>query len=156
MRGKQDVEPIVAWEASLRAVTELLRLYGRKMEAEVGIPLTWFDVLVQLYEAPSKRLRMHDLAAAVILSPSGLTRLIDRMEKAGLVQRELSTEDRRQVLVLLTQAGRTLARRARKAHHRHIQEHFSRHLTDDEVRTLHTAFTKVRQALAASAAGKPG
>jgi len=145
------VDPIDAWEISLRTVTRLLGIYSRRMEAEVKISLAWFDVLVQLLGAPGGRLRMQNLAEMVVLSPSGLTRLVDRIENAGLVRREPSTEDRREMFVVLTEAGRSLAHAAREAHHRHIEEHFSRHLAPEDVQALHAALTKVRQALATSA-----
>jgi DNA-binding MarR family transcriptional regulator len=148
-----DSGPIEAWELSLRTVTKLMQIYSRKMEAEVNIPLTWFDVLVQLVEATDGRSRMQNLAQMVILSPSGLTRLIDRIESAGLVRREPSTEDRREMYVVLTDAGRSLAHTAREAHHRHIEEYFSRHLTAEDIQALHAVMAKVKQGLATPAGG---
>jgi DNA-binding MarR family transcriptional regulator len=141
------LEPLAAWEISLKTVTAVLRLCGVKMESEVKIPMTWFDVLVQLVETPGGRLRMRDLAELVILSPSGLTRLVDRIEKAGLVVREASREDRRETAVVLTEEGLALALRARETHHRHLQEYFSRHLNDDDMKALWAAFSKVRNGL---------
>ena len=84
-----------AWEAVLRTVGSLLKIFERELEEAEGLPLPWYDVLIQLSAAPDGRLRMQALAESVVLSRSGLTRLIDRMEKAGMVDREHSTEDRR-------------------------------------------------------------
>jgi DNA-binding MarR family transcriptional regulator len=145
-----QIDPIESWEITLRTVTGLMRIYSQKMQAEVEIPLTWFDVLVQLYEAPDGRLRMQDLAELVILSPSGLTRVVDRIEKAGLVRRKPSTKDRRETFVLLTKTGHAMAHRAREAHHRHIKEHFLQHLTDDDIQALHITFSNVRRNLPAT------
>jgi len=147
MNTANRIEPISAWEVSLKAVTALMRVYGRKMESEMKIPYTWFDVLVQLVETPGERLRMRDLAELVILTPSGLTRLVDRIEKAGLVRREASRKDRREMAVVLTDIGSELAVRAREAHHRHIEECFTRLLNDNDVTAIHTAFSKIRNAL---------
>jgi DNA-binding MarR family transcriptional regulator len=147
MNDTDGPRPITAWEISLKTVTTLMRIYGRKMESEIKIPYTWFDVLVQLVETPGERLRMRDLADLVILSPSGVTRLVDRLEKVGLVLRDASREDRREIAVMLTDEGRALAHRAREAHHRHIQEYFSSALNDDDVKALYTAFSKIRNAL---------
>ncbi len=89
----RDDEPIVpapqmaAWRAFLTAHARLTDELARELRDRVGLPLTWYDVLVQLSEADDRRLRMQDLAGRVVLSKSGLTRLIDRMEREGLVSR---------------------------------------------------------------------
>ena len=108
-----EVAPAVAWGALLRTATALIRTYERAMEEEVGVPLARYDVLIQLYEAPDQRLRMQALADAVILSRSGLTRLVDRIEGEGLLLREHSREDRRGTYAVLTEAGRQMVERAR-------------------------------------------
>lgn len=141
-----QLEPAVVWEALLRTVTALVRTYEREMADEIGLPLTWYDVLIQLFEAPDQRLRMQALADAVVLSRSGLTRLVDRIEAAGMLRREHSREDRRGTFAVLTEAGLAMVERARPIHHRGIQEHFSQHLNEDEARALHEAISKVRGA----------
>ena len=77
----------------------------RELQAEEGLSLAWYDVLLHLDEVPGRRLRMTDLAAAVVISKSGLTSLVDRMEEAGLVAREPDPDDRRAIAVALTAAG---------------------------------------------------
>lgn len=141
-----ELEPAVVWEALLRTVTALVRTYEREMADEIGLPLTWYDVLIQLYEAPDQRLRMQALADSVVLSRSGLTRLVDRIEAAGLLRREHSREDRRGTFAVLTEAGGATVERARPLHHRGIQEHFSQHLNNEEARALYEAISKVRRA----------
>lgn len=100
-----------------------------------GIPLAWYDVLVQLAEAPDRRLRMTDLADRILLSRSGLTRLIDRLASDGLVQRQADPSDARGTFTVLTKAGLDRLRETAPTHLRGIQEYVS-HLTPDEVATL--------------------
>ncbi len=140
------LEPVTAWEELLRTVMALIRTFEREMEAGLGLPLTWYDVLLQLDEAPSHRLRMQALAEAVVLSRSGLTRLVDRIEAKGLLRREHSKEDRRGTFAVLTEAGRATLERARPLHRRGIQEHFSQHLSERDIRALYQAISKVRRA----------
>ena len=147
MNTKIEPERMAVWESLLRTVSALLKTFEQELQESEGLSLPWYDVLVQLQEAPEGRLRMQALADSVVLSRSGLTRLIDRMEKAGLVRREHSTEDRRGYYAILTQEGRRVFGQARPVHHRGIQEHFTRHLDDADIRALRTALTKVRKAL---------
>ena len=91
-----------AWGAFLVAHAALEPILNRELEAACGLPLRWFDVLVQLQATPHKRLSMTELAKAVLLSKSGLTRLVDQIEEAGLVQRASAPADRRSLLIVLT------------------------------------------------------
>ncbi len=90
-----------------------------------------YAVLVTLSEAPDERLRMCDLAVALHLSPSGITRRLDGMVKQGLVAREPSTEDRRVMLAVLTPAGRAALEAAAPDHVDAVRRHFLDHLTPD-------------------------
>lgn len=130
------------WELTLRTVTGLVRAFEEDMKAE-GFSLTWYDVLIQLVETPEHRLRMQDLADAVILSRSGLTRLIDRMDEAGLVSREAATDDRRGSYAVLTEQGRATYDRLSRGHHRMIDERFSKRLTNADLRALQRAMRKL-------------
>jgi DNA-binding MarR family transcriptional regulator len=114
-------------------VTEVL---ARELKDDEGLPLAWYDVLVQLQEAPGRQLRMQELAAAVLLSKSGLTRLVDRMEREGLVRRAACPDDRRGVLCELTDEGYDTLRRTSRTHLRGIEEHFASHLDDHEAEVL--------------------
>lgn len=116
-----------------RTVTDVL---GRELAAAVGMPLTWFDVLVQLEAAPDGRRRMQDLAAAVVLSKSGLSRLVDRLEDAGYVERISCPADRRGTFAAVTPAGRAALRRARPVHLQGVAEHFADHLPPSDLRAL--------------------
>jgi DNA-binding MarR family transcriptional regulator len=103
-------------------------------------------VLLNLAESPEGRLRMQELSASVLLSKSGLSRVVDRMEENGLVRRERSEDDRRGWFAVLTERGRSTLRRAAPVHLRGIQEHFARHLDDEEARVLTAALDRVTAA----------
>ena len=110
------------------------------------MPLTWYDVLLELNAAPGRRMRQRDLAREVVLTRSGISRLVDRLAGAGLLRREPNPADRRGDLVALTDAGRDALRRTWPAYARGIREHFARHLTAEEARVLATALARVRGA----------
>ncbi|MBK8561612.1 MAG: MarR family transcriptional regulator [Dehalococcoidia bacterium] len=86
---------MAAWRTFLTAHARVTALLEDELQRERELPLTWYDVLLHLREAPERRLRMTELAAAVLLSKSGLTRLVDRMYAAGLVNRSPDGDDRR-------------------------------------------------------------
>ncbi|MDQ6854515.1 MAG: MarR family transcriptional regulator [Actinomycetota bacterium] len=131
-----------AWKAFLRAQAELISTLDRELEAERGLPITFFDVLAQLSNAGGQ-LRMSELADAVLLSRSGVTRLVDRMERAGLVRREQCETDRRASYATLTPEGKRALNRALPVHLRGIEEHFGRHLSCDEAKTLAAALGRM-------------
>ena len=134
-------------EAAWRALISAQALVVEKIEhalLEAGLPpLGWYDVLLELSAAPDCRLRMHELARAVVLSRSGLTRLVDRLEKAGLLRREPDPSDRRGAFAVLTGEGRDMLRRMWPVYAAGIAEHFGGHLSDDEARALTQALSRV-------------
>ncbi len=132
-----------AWRAFLWAPTVIMRNLEDEMRTAAGLPLTWFDVLIHLHEAPRGRLRLQALAESVVLSRSGLTRLIDRMEKAGVVRREPATDDRRGSYAVLTAEGRRRFESAWPGHVRRVNDHFARHLSAAEVRALTATLAKL-------------
>jgi len=136
----------LVWELTLRTVTGLVRAFEEDMKAD-GFTLPWYDVLIQLVEAPEQRLRMQDLADAVILSRSGLSRLVDRMEEAGLVRREPVPDDRRGAYAVLTEEGRATYGRLAPGHWRKIDERFSNRLASSDLRALRRAMRKLGVAL---------
>jgi DNA-binding MarR family transcriptional regulator len=114
--------------------------------AGVGVPLSWFEVLVRLGRTPGGRLRMSDLAHAVALTTSGTTRLVDRIEAAGLIERQSCATDRRVAYAALTEAGRKVLKRAAPVHVESIQRHVIDTLSADEVRDLERLLRKLRDA----------
>jgi DNA-binding MarR family transcriptional regulator len=124
-------------------------VFGRLTEElrdEVGLPMTWYDVLFHLHEVPGQRLRMHELAEAVVISKSGLTTLVDRMEEAGLLRREPTPDDRRAIEIALTDAGKRRFEEANAVHWRGIQEHFVAHLDEAEGEVLARLLQRVKEA----------
>jgi len=95
--------------------------------------LSWYDVLLALYEATDHRLRMHELAEALLVSRGGLTRLVARIEKADLLRREPDPADGRGLYAVLTNEGMEALRATWPTYARGIAEHFGQHLTDEEV-----------------------
>jgi DNA-binding MarR family transcriptional regulator len=134
---------LAAWRSLLRTHAHLLR----RLEADLGqagaLSLAGYDVLVQLAEAPDGRLRMSDLAEAVLLSRSGLTRLVDRLEREGHVARVPDPGDARGLFTELTDAGRQALRRASVTHLAGISELVLDRLTDDELIELRRIMDKL-------------
>ncbi len=139
-----DESRLAAWRTFLNAHAAVIATIERELAAGGFVPLTWYDVLVVLSEAPDHRLRLHELARRVVLSRSGLTRLVDRLEAAGLLRREPSPTDRRGAFAVLTPEGAATLRRTWPAYGRCIAEHFARHLTAAEAHTLTQALERVR------------
>lgn len=124
------------WRAFLRAHATVTRQLEGELTERTGLPLPWYDVLLQLAEAPGHRLRMAELADRVLLSRSGLTRLVDRLQAERLVRREPSRDDARGTYTVLTERGLDRLRRAAPVHLGGIAEHWLAHYTDDELRQL--------------------
>ncbi|HET6751274.1 MAG TPA: MarR family winged helix-turn-helix transcriptional regulator [Actinomycetes bacterium] len=155
MPARPDPGHLAAWRALLETHAAVTELLARELVAEGGLPLSRYDVLLNLAEAPGGRLRMQELSESVLLSKSGLSRLVDRMEEAGLVRRERCEDDRRGWFTVLTEQGRSALRRAAPIHLRGIQEHFARHLDDEEARVLATALARVSAAARADRPPEP-
>jgi DNA-binding MarR family transcriptional regulator len=127
---------IAAWRGFLRVHAALIRELDRELEAAHGMPLTHYEVLVYLWHAPDERLRMSDLAQSVLLSQSGITRLVDRLEKAGLVAREQCPSDRRVLWAGLTDTGRARLLEARPTHLADVRARFLDHFDESELEQL--------------------
>jgi DNA-binding MarR family transcriptional regulator len=124
------------WRAFLRTHAAVVRRLERDLSSEVGMPLAWYDVLLQLAEAPERRLRMADLAERVLLSRSGITRLVDRLQSAGLVVREPYPGDARGLYTVLTAEGLDRLRIAAPIHLAGVQEYWLSKFSDADLREL--------------------
>jgi DNA-binding MarR family transcriptional regulator len=142
-----DPHGLAAWRTLLTCYAAVLDRIERDLAA-VGdlLPLTWYDVILELNAAPDNRLRQRDLARKIVLTRSGISRLIDRLERAGLVSSAPNPHDRRGDLVMLTDAGRAALRRTWPAYAKGIRQHFARHITADEAHTLTTVLERIRDA----------
>ena len=147
MSDRLDTLGLEAWEAFVFAHAAAVGRIERDLAREDVVSLAWYDVLVALAHAPDRRLRLNELAERVVLSRSGLSRLVDRIEAAGLIVREPSPDDRRGAYAVLTEAGATAQREAWPRYAAGIAKHFSRHLSDEEKRVIAVALRRVRAAL---------
>jgi len=127
---------LATWTRFLKAHSAISRRLERDLAAEHELTLSDYDVLVQLSLAPGRRLRPVELARAVLLTRSGITRLVQGLERSGLVERVECPDDARGFLVALTPAGLALVRSARETHLEGVAELFSDRYTDEELETL--------------------
>jgi DNA-binding MarR family transcriptional regulator len=125
-----------AWFALLQAHSALVRVFEQDLHADCGMPVQWYDVLIRLWLAPGHAMRMSELADSVLLSRSWLTRRVEQLEGAGLVERSATPDDGRGVLARLTAQGKREFARAERSHAASIERHVSRHLSADEASVL--------------------
>jgi DNA-binding MarR family transcriptional regulator len=136
VQAQLSAAELATWRTFLRAHATVTRRLEAELVAEHELPLASYDVLVQLSEAPQRRLRMTELADRVLLSRSGLTRLADRLERDGFIAREACPSDARGTLAALTDAGLAKLESAWPTHRRGVAEHVTGRLTADEVAQL--------------------
>lgn len=125
-----------AWRGLLRVHASVLKALDAELDAAHGLPLSSYEVLIQLAEAPERRMRMCDLADSVLLSRSGMSRLVDRLEREGLLCRAACTNDARGAFACITQAGIELVEQARPTHVAGIRRRFLARFSEDELRLL--------------------
>ena len=117
-----------AWRGLLFAHSKVVRALEDDLLRQHELPLTWFDLLGRLKQAPGQKLRMHELEAASLFTRSGITAVADRLEKAGFVRRERAEEDRRGVYLAITQEGINKIDEVWPDHAESIQRHFGRYV----------------------------
>jgi DNA-binding MarR family transcriptional regulator len=125
-----------AWRGMLRVHSTLVKALDAELQAEHGLPLSSYEVLITLRTAPGKRLRMAELADRAILSRSGMTRLVDRLEREGLLERYRCDSDARGFFAVLTPKGEELLATARRTHLDGVRERFVTHFAPEELATL--------------------
>jgi DNA-binding MarR family transcriptional regulator len=135
-QARPDDPALDAWRAFLVAHARVVRRLEQELQAEQGMALADYDVLVQLAIAEGRRLRMSELADRLLLSRSGATRLVDRLQRQGLVDRVSCEDDRRGQWAVLSEAGRQRLRKAAPTHLRGVGEHFLHRIPPDELRQL--------------------
>jgi DNA-binding MarR family transcriptional regulator len=120
-----DDDALDAWRAFLTAHAHVTRAISRDLTA-AGLPdLAWYDLLWALYRRPERRLRVNELAREVVLSPTAMSRFVDRVEKAGYVRREPDPADRRALQIAITDEGVELLRRMWPVYEAGIERHFA-------------------------------
>jgi DNA-binding MarR family transcriptional regulator len=135
-----------SWPLFLKAQARLVEVLDHELQTEKNLPLTWFDVLVQLVSNEDGRLPMHELADGVLLSKSGVTRLVDRMERAGLLERTSCPTDRRVIYATITDEGREVFGEASPIAYRGVREHFTELLTASEKEAFESGLTRIIEA----------
>ena len=141
-----------AWRALLNAHAAMTARIEDALAAAGLPPLAWYDVLWPLYEAPGRALRMRDLAGRVVtISRSGLTRLVDRIEAAGLLERRAAEGDRRGTEVVITAEGKKLLRKMWPVYAGVLRECFVEALSDSDAAALRDALARVAERPKASA-----
>ena len=125
-----------AWRGLVKAHACLVKRLDAQLEAEHGLPLSSYEVLHRLADTTAGKLRMHDIAASVMLSRSGLTRLVDRLERDGLVERCSCENDARGAYAVITDAGRERLAQAKVTHRAGIRSLFAAHYSEAELEQL--------------------
>jgi DNA-binding MarR family transcriptional regulator len=138
-----DERELAAWRGFLGAHRRLIAQLDDELEREHGLPLVSYEVLLHLAEAPERSLRMGELADRMLLSRSGLTRLVDRLAGRGLVERHSCPSDRRGTYARLTEDGLALFREARPTHLRGVREHFLSRIPSRDLDRLATVWQRV-------------
>ena len=141
-----DDDELAAWRGMLRVHSAVTKALDADLVREHGLSLSSYEVLLFLADSPGGQLRMSELADRVLLSRSGLTRLVDRMESDGLLRRERCPDDARGWLATITPRGRELFARARRTHLDGVRERFLSRFSRDELRTLGALWERVEAA----------
>jgi DNA-binding MarR family transcriptional regulator len=139
-----DVLGVTTWSVFLRTHAALVRTIEREVEEATGLPLSWYDVLLELNAAEKGRLRMQELAARVLLSRTRVSRLVDDIESAPAWSAGSPTpDDGRATLAAITDLGRKELRRAAPVYLGRIQDHFAAHLTNQQLRAIRDGLEQV-------------
>jgi DNA-binding MarR family transcriptional regulator len=146
----QDTDT-AAWAALLRVHAALVPALDSELQAAHGLPLSWYDVLLELNAAPERRLTMGELGEVAVVSRSRVSRVVDELVRAGLVSRETNPADGRSAYAVITEAGRRRLRAAAPTYLGGIQRLFTSKLTGREAQTIAHALGKV----VSSAGGRP-
>lgn len=136
-------EKVLLFGLLLETNARLSRDLGAALEEECDLPLPWFDVLLQLRREPEGRMKMNEIANATVHSTGGTTRLIDRIESAGFVERQKCPNDRRAIHVAITPVGNAKLDEALSAHLTHLERTVTERLSRDERDSLSVLLTKL-------------
>ncbi|MBW5448271.1 MarR family transcriptional regulator [Cohnella sp. CFH 77786] len=134
---------LAAWRSFIKAHARIIERIERDLAEQKKVPLTTYDVLIALFEAPDRKLRLGELTKKVVLTKSGLTRLVDRLEREGLLVREKSEEDRRGAYAVLTNLGEVQLRQAWPIYARGIKQYFAAPLSEDAIRQVEESMAVV-------------
>jgi DNA-binding MarR family transcriptional regulator len=130
---------MAAWHALIRSHARVVRILEAELDSEHALSLPAYEVLAHLSDAPERRLRMSDLAACAVLTPSGLTRLVDKLAQEGMVERARCGADARVVYAVLTDAGAERLREAYPTHLRGVRQHYVDRLDAEQLAAVAAA-----------------
>jgi DNA-binding MarR family transcriptional regulator len=147
---KLSADELGAWRGMLRVHTALVRVLDAELSAAHDLPLSSYDVLTTLESAPGRKRRMAELADSVLLSRSGMTRLVDRLEREGLIERDTCTDDGRGTFARLTDKGAEVLENARPTHLDGVRERFLRHFSGEELVTMARMWERILPGSAAT------
>ena len=142
------------WGALLRTHATLVPLLDRELQAATGMPLAWYDVMLELANAPGRRLQMSELGERVTLSRTRVSRLVDEMRRAGYVEKQAHPSDRRSTYARMTPLGRKQFRAAAPVYLRSIHDHFVAQLRPSELTAIATGLQRVARAAGQPAPGR--
>jgi DNA-binding MarR family transcriptional regulator len=134
--GRLNLAEKSAWEGFLFTYARVLKSLDQAVDQAERLPLSSYEVLLKLSEADGNQMRMKDIAASLLVSRSGLTRVVDDLERRGLVERRRCPTDARGFDAVLTAAGRRVFRRAEKVFLRHLRTVFLGKLSDEQLAAL--------------------
>lgn len=132
-----------AWTAFLQAHARVTRMLEAELIDEQSLNLSQYEVLLRLARAPGRAMRMLQLAESVLLSPSGITRVVDQLERRGLVERKRCPSDARGYIAVVTSKGRARLRRAATVHVRGIRQHFTNRLTRRQLQQVASSLESI-------------
>ena len=144
-RAERD-EGVSAWAGVLKVHAAVVPELDRRLQQAHGIPLTWYDVLLELNAAPKRRLTMTELGQRAVVSRTRVSRVVDELVKAGHVERAANPDDGRSAYAVLTPQGRGLLRSAAPTYLAGIEELFARHVGAKDAPTIAAAMTRVLEA----------
>jgi DNA-binding MarR family transcriptional regulator len=141
--GERAELGVATWAMFVRTHAAVVSRLERGMADQRRLPLSWYDVLLEVNSAPGRRLRMQELGNRVVLSRSRVSRIVEELSQAGLTRREPDPDDGRGSYAVITAAGRSMLRSAAPVYLRGITEHFTDHLDDRQLRAIHDALSRV-------------
>jgi DNA-binding MarR family transcriptional regulator len=132
-----------AWTGLLRAHAALVRNVDGELRAAHGLSLSWFDIMCEVASAREGRIRMKELAGRVMLTPAGLSSVVDRLERAGLVERRPCEGDARGTYVVVTTAGLRQLQRAERTHRNAVRHHYTSRFDNTELELVGSVWDRV-------------
>jgi len=155
MPAKREIGWMPAWRALIRTHMRLWEQVEAQMRRDTGLTMARYDVLAHL-DMSGGRLGLTELASSILLSQSGLSKLLNRMEAAGLVRRDPDPRDGRAAFAAITPQGRSLVRKARQSHHEFLRQTFAEALDDDDLADLARIMDRIGASIPVRVADRAG